>query len=295
MRLASIRRNGTVSAVLVDGDEIVDLAIASPDLPQDVTSLLCPDDPTRTALAEALASGIGRSSSSGVEFAPPIARPSKFLAVGLNYADHVAESGLTTPEHPTIFAKMPSCIIGAHDDVVRPAVSTQLDYEGELGIVIGRRCRHVTREDAPSVIGGYLTINDVSVRDYQLRDSQWTLGKSFDTHGVLGPWITTADAIDPHQLVVTTTVNGEVRQKSNTKHLIRDCFALVELLSSVCTLEPGDIIATGTPGGVGMARKPPLWLAAGDVVRIEIDGLGSTENLIVEERALNGDAEARTA
>lgn len=283
MRLASIRRTGDTSVVLIDGDEVVDLTVAAPDLPQDIGYLLCPDVSTRAALDAALASGLGRSAAAGLDVAPPIPRPSKFLAVGLNYADHVEESGLTVPEHPTIFAKMPSCVVGAYDDVVRPSVSTQLDYEGELGVVIGRQCRHIDRDEAQHVIGGYVAINDVSVRDYQLRDSQWTLGKSFDTHGVLGPWIVTADEIDPHGLDITTRVNGEVRQHSNTKHLIRDCYALVELLSSVCTLEPGDIIATGTPGGVGMARTPPLWLSADDVVEVEIEELGSTRNRIIEE------------
>jgi 2-keto-4-pentenoate hydratase/2-oxohepta-3-ene-1,7-dioic acid hydratase in catechol pathway len=165
-----------------------------------------------------------------------------------------------------------------------PRVSKALDYEGELGVVIGRRCRHVPRERARDVIAGYLVVNDVSVRDWQLRIPTWTMGKSFDTHGPLGPWLTTADEVgDPHALRLRTWVNGELRQDSNTKHLIFDCFALVEHLSTAFTLEPGDVVSTGTPGGVGIACKPPRLLQVGDVVRVEIDGLGLIENPVVDE------------
>ena len=152
--------------------------------------------------------------------------------------------------------------------------------------MIGRRCRHVPRERAHEVIAGYLVVNDVSVRDWQLRVPTWTMGKSFDTHGPLGPWLTTGDEVgDPHGLRLRTFVNGELRQDSNTKQLIFDCFALVEHLSTAFTLEPGDVVATGTPGGVGIASKPPRLLAAGDRVRIEIDGLGALDNPFVPEPA----------
>ncbi len=152
--------------------------------------------------------------------------------------------------------------------------------------MIGRRCRHVSREDAADVIAGYLVVNDVTVRDWQLRTPTWTMGKSFDTHGPIGPWIVTADELpDPHQLRLRTWVNGELRQESNTKELIFDCFTLVEHLSTAFTLEPGDIVATGTPGGVGIAMKPPQLLKAGDVVRIEIEGIGEIENPIIDEPA----------
>jgi 2-keto-4-pentenoate hydratase/2-oxohepta-3-ene-1,7-dioic acid hydratase in catechol pathway len=150
--------------------------------------------------------------------------------------------------------------------------------------VIGRRCRHVLREQAPSVIGGYLISNDVTVRDFQRLTQQWTLGKSFDTHGPIGPWIVTPDELgDPHQLDFRTYVNGEIRQQSNTSQLIHDCFDLVAAISIACTLEPGDIIATGTSSGVATARTPPPWLVAGDIVRIEIDGIGHIENAVIEE------------
>jgi 2-keto-4-pentenoate hydratase/2-oxohepta-3-ene-1,7-dioic acid hydratase in catechol pathway len=179
---------------------------------------------------------------------------------------------------------MPSCVVGPYDDVQRPVVSDALDYEGELAFVIGRRCRHVPRERAHEVIAGYLVANDVSVRDYQVRTTQWTLGKSFDTHGVLGPWLVTSDEVDPAAgLELRTLVNGELRQHSSTANLIFDCFELVEFLSAVCTLEPGDVIATGTPGGVAAFMEPRQWLVPGDVVRVEIEGIGAIENRIVAE------------
>ena len=210
-------------------------------------------------------------------------RPPKFLAIGLNYADHVAEAGLETPKLMTVFNKQSTCVTGPNDPVHLPRVSSALDYEGELGFVIGRRCRHVPKARAHEVIAGYLVVNDVSVRDWQLRIPTWTMGKSFDTHGPLGPWITTPDEIDPSGLRLRTWVNGELRQDSNTKQLIFDCAAIVEHLSTAFTLEPGDVIATGTPGGVGIAMKPPKLLKVGDVVRVEIDGLGTLENTVVAE------------
>jgi 2-keto-4-pentenoate hydratase/2-oxohepta-3-ene-1,7-dioic acid hydratase in catechol pathway len=212
-------------------------------------------------------------------------RPRKFFAIGLNYADHVAESGLDTPEHLTVFMKAPTCVAGPYDPIERPVVSEWLDYEGELGFVIGRRCRHVSAEDAASVIAGYLVVDDVSVRDWQMQTPQWSLAKSFDTHGPIGPWIVTPDELgDPHALGIRTFVNDEVRQESNTSQLIFDCFRIVEILSQACTLEPGDVIATGTPSGVAGAMEGQPWLEPGDRVRIEIDGIGAIDNEVVDER-----------
>lgn len=281
MRLASIHANGGVGTAAIVGDEIVDLAVAAPELPGDMAGLLALGETALERVAAAVDSGAGRRSLSETPLLSPVPRPSKFLAVGLNYADHVAESGQETPEFPTVFAKLPSCVTGPFADVERPIVSAQLDYEGELGFVIGRRCRHVPRDRADEVIAGYVVINDYSVRDFQLRTSQWVLGKSFDTHGVIGPWIVTADEIDPQRLDIRTLVNGETRQSSNTSNLIFDCAAQVELLSSVCTLEPGDVVATGTPGGVGIASG--RFLVPGDRVRVEIEGIGAIENRIVQE------------
>jgi 2-keto-4-pentenoate hydratase/2-oxohepta-3-ene-1,7-dioic acid hydratase in catechol pathway len=213
-------------------------------------------------------------------------QPRKYLAIGLNYADHIAESGMQAPEFPIFFNKQITCVVGPGDDVHMPRVSTLLDYEGELAIVIGGRCRHVPVEQAHEVIAGYTIANDVSVRDWQLRTPTMTMGKSFDTHGPLGPWIVTADELgDPHDLRIRTFVNDEQRQDGNTREMVFNCFQQVAHLSEAFTLEPGDVIATGTPAGVGAVRQPfpEGLLKVGDVVRVEIDGIGALENAVIEE------------
>lgn len=213
-------------------------------------------------------------------------QPRKYLAIGLNYADHIAESGMEAPEHPVFFNKQVTCVVGPGDDVHMPRVSTLLDYEGELALVIGRRCRHVPVEQAHEVIAGYTIANDVSVRDWQLRSPTMTMGKSFDTHGPLGPWIVTADELgDPHDLRLRTYVNGELRQDGSTRDMIISCFEQVAHLSEAFTLEPGDVIATGTPAGIGAVRQPfpEGLLRVGDEMRVEIDGIGVLSNSVVEE------------
>ena len=212
--------------------------------------------------------------------------PRKYLAIGLNYRDHIAESGLQAPEVPFFFNKQVTCVVGPGADVHMPKVSSLLDYEAELAIVIGKRCRHVGVEQAPEVIAGYTIANDVSVRDWQLRTPTMTIGKSFDTHGPLGPCIVTADELgDPHTLGIRTFVNDEQRQDGNTGEMVFNCFEQVAHLSEAFTLEPGDVIATGTPAGVGAARQPypEGLLKVGDVVRVEIDRIGELENTVVEE------------
>jgi 2-keto-4-pentenoate hydratase/2-oxohepta-3-ene-1,7-dioic acid hydratase in catechol pathway len=270
---------------VVDGHDMVDLSSAAPDLPREMIAFLEAGPDAMEAARAALGAG-ARIAMADVKLEAPISRPPKFLAVGLNYADHVAESGMDTPEHPTIFNKQSTCVTGPTDPVHVPRASHVLDYEGELGFVIGRRGRHVSRDDAADYIAGYLVVDDVTVRDWQFRTPTWTMGKSFDTHGPIGPWIVTTDELrDPHRLDLRTFVNGELRQESNTKQLIFDCFTLVEHFSTAFTLEPGDIIATGTPGGVGILNKPPQILKAGDVVRVEIEGIGEIENPIIDEPA----------
>jgi 2-keto-4-pentenoate hydratase/2-oxohepta-3-ene-1,7-dioic acid hydratase in catechol pathway len=289
MKLATFTHDETTRIGLidgvdgVDGADVVDLSAAAPELPCEMVAFLAAGPDAMLTAHAALAAG-PRIPLSEVRLEAPIARPPKFLAVGLNYADHVAESGIELPKFPTIFNKQSTCVTGPTDPVHVPRASHVVDYEGELGFVIGRRCRHVSRDDAPDVIAGYIVVNDVTVRDWQLRIPTWTMGKSFDTHGPIGPWIVTSDELpDPHQLRIRTFVNDELRQDSNTKELIFDCFTLVEHFSTAFTLEPGDIVATGTPSGVGIAMKPPKLLVAGDRVRVEIEGLGQIENPVIAE------------
>ena len=279
MRLATYRvQDENRPGAVLDG-EIADLS----DVASDVNALLEAGPAALERAREVVESGEGRIALEQVTLAAPV-RPSKFFAIGLNYADHVAESGMPKPENLTVFAKAVSCVAGPYDEVERPIVSDQLDYEGELGFVIGKRCRHVSAQNAAEVIAGYTIVNDYSVRDWQLMTPQWSIGKSFDTHGPIGPWVVTADELpDPLELDIRTTVNGEVRQSSNTRELIFSCFDQVEILSKVCTLEPGDVIATGTPSGVAGALEGQPWLVPGDRVRVEIEGIGAIENEIVQE------------
>ncbi len=284
MKLARFTQGGSTRVGVVVEEEIVDLAAAAPELPRGMVPFLVAGSSALEKAREAVEKGGSRLPLAEVRLEAPVARPPKFLAIGLNYADHIEEAGMGKPRFPTFFNKQSTCVTGPYDPIHMPRVSTEVDYEGELGFVIGRRCRHIPREKAAQVIAGYLVVNDVSVRDWQFRAPTLTLGKSFDTHGPIGPWIVTSDEVgDPHSLRIETWVNGEKRQDSNTKHLIYDCFAQVETLSTVCTLEPGDIVSTGTPGGVGMAKDPPQYLREGDVVRIEIDRIGWIENTVIAE------------
>ena len=223
-----------------------------------------------------------------VRLLAPVPRPPKFLAIGLNYADHVAESAtiVEKPEHQLWFNKQSTCVIGPGEPIHVPKASSVVDYEGELAFVIGRRCRHVPAARAAEVIAGYTIVNDVSVRDWQRRTPTMTMGKSFDTHGPMGPWLVTADelpGVDPHGLRLQTWVDDQLVQDSTTDHLIFDCWQMVEHLTNAFTLEPGDVISTGTPAGVGFARTPPLLLRDGMRVRIEIEGIGVLDNPVIDE------------
>jgi 2-keto-4-pentenoate hydratase/2-oxohepta-3-ene-1,7-dioic acid hydratase in catechol pathway len=284
MKLATFSHAGSTRIGVVVDEEVVDLRSADPTLPEEMCALLGAGADALLAVDAATQKSATRIPLDDVHLEAPVLRPPKVIAVGLNYADHVAESGLEPPKHPVLFNKQSTCIAGPWDPIHLPKASHVLDYEGELAFVIGRRCRHVPKERAAEVIAGYTVMNDVSVRDWQLRTPTMMIGKSFDTHGPCGPWIVTGDEIgDPHSLGLRTWVDGELRQDSNTKELIFDCFDLVEHISTAFTLEPGDIISTGTPGGVGIAKKPPQLLVAGDIVRIEIEGIGQIENPVIAE------------
>lgn len=220
-----------------------------------------------------------------VRLEAPIHDPQKFLGIGMNYRQHAEEArraGIAIPSSQMWFNKQVSCISGPFDPVVKPRISEQMDYEIELGVVIGRRCRHVCAGDAPAVIAGYLIVNDLSARDWLKKSPTFTLGKSFDTHGPLGPWLTTCDEIaDPLALQMTLTVNGEQRQHASTGDMIYNIYQQIEYLSSVMTLEPGDVLATGTPSGIGAPTG--RFLQPGDLLHLTIDGLGAIEHRVVAE------------
>jgi 2-keto-4-pentenoate hydratase/2-oxohepta-3-ene-1,7-dioic acid hydratase in catechol pathway len=282
VKLCRFQEDGRARLGLVEGEEVADLSAADPELPTEPALAL--DAAGAERLVE-LATGAARRPLSGVELLSP-ATPRKYLAIALNYTDHIAESGMEAPEVPTFFNKQVSCVVGHGADIHRPSVSEMLDYEGELAIVIGRRCRHVPVESAHEAIAGYTIANDVSVRDWQLRAMTMTIGKSFDTHGPLGPWLVTGDEIgDPQALGIRTFVNDEKRQDGNTGEMVFDCFQQVSHLSEAFTLEPGDVIATGTPAGVGSSVQPfpEGLLKMGDTVRVEIDGIGELRNTVIEE------------
>jgi 2-keto-4-pentenoate hydratase/2-oxohepta-3-ene-1,7-dioic acid hydratase in catechol pathway len=288
MRLGTyVSDKGNRACAIVD-EEIVDLGEASPDLDVALPEIFERGDDGLAAIQSAIDSGNARKPLSDVKLTAPV-RPRSCFGVGLNYPDHAAEAGREIPEWPTIFGILDNSISGPFDPIEKPIASDHIDYETELAIVIGRRCRHVSRADAPSVVAGFTICNDVSVRDWQRRVLQWTVGKSFDTHTPLGPWIVTPDELgDPHNLAFRTLVNGEVRQESNTSEMVFDCWDLIEYLSTACTLQPGDVIATGTCGGVALFREGQPWLKVGDVVRCEVDGIGAQEASVVAEQVPAG-------
>jgi 2-keto-4-pentenoate hydratase/2-oxohepta-3-ene-1,7-dioic acid hydratase in catechol pathway len=272
-RLGAVKENG-----------IVDITSRLPASPKDMIGLINDWDMIRARVEEFAERSSADAAISTVHLLAPVLRPGKIFAIGLNYADHIRETGQQPPSQPTWFTKAVTAINGPFDPIQIPVASTKVDYEAELVFVIGKRCRHVAKEHAHEVIFGYCAGNDVSVRDWQMATSQWTIGKSFDTHAPIGPWLVTADEIgNPHELNIRCVVNGEVRQSSNTKHLVFNVFDQVAQLSQAMTLEPGDVIFTGTPGGVGLAMKPPRWLKPGDIVRVEIDRLGTIEATMKDE------------
>lgn len=288
MKLVSYLYRGHTSIGKIVADQIIDLPASDATLPASMLELLA-QGPSALARARALqAADAVTVPLSAVTLLAPIANPGKYLAIGMNYRKHVEEAreaGLTVPDVQVWFNKQVSCINGPYAEVHMPTVSDKLDYEVELGVVIGRRCRNVKAADAQSVIAGYMVCNDVTVRDWQLRSPTMTIGKSFDTTGPIGPWIVTADDIaDPHALDMRLFVNGEQRQHESTAGMVYNIYQQIEHLSTVMTLEPGDILATGTPSGVGAAMKPAQFLRIGDVVRAEIDGIGAIENKIVSAR-----------
>ena len=280
MKLATFNyQNQTRIGAVID-NEIVD-GLVNPNLPTDMITFLEQGENAKNILQQLVESGQHRLLLSDVQLLAPIPRPRKFLGIGLNYADHVDETGLEKPEYPMFFTKQSSCVIGNGAAIEIPPVSEKVDYEGELAFVIGKKCKNVPVEKAHEMIAGFTIANDVTVRDWQFRTPTWTIGKSFDTHGPLGSFLVTADEItNPHALNLKTWVDDELRQNSNTCYMMFNCYEMIAYLSQAMTLEVGDVITTGTPSGVGVKMKPRGYLKAGQTVKIEIENIGTLENVV---------------
>jgi 2-keto-4-pentenoate hydratase/2-oxohepta-3-ene-1,7-dioic acid hydratase in catechol pathway len=278
VKLATIRTAGTTRAVKVDGDVLADLGAA--DLGEFLSR---PDWAEQAAMA-------GRASvaayGADADFAPLVPRPSKIVCVGLNYRNHILEMGRDLPEYPTLFAKFADCMIGSKDDIIRPPETGKLDWEAELAVVIGKTVRRASTSQAEAAIAGFTVLNDVTCRDWQFRTREWLQGKIWDSSTPIGPFLVTPDELPGGTrpaLGITLTVDGEVTQSDTTSDLLFDPVALVAYVSVIVHLNPGDIIATGTPGGVGQARNPPRFLVGGETVTAEIEGIGRQENRVVKE------------
>ena len=284
MRLISFTESSNTRIGLLQGDHIIDLSQVAPSLPSDMLSFLEEGDGAMLQAAK-YTSASGHYSALDVVIEAPLARPPKILAIGLNYRAHAEESNMDIPKHPMVFTKQATSANGPYAPIHSPPETQMLDYEGELGVVIGKRCRRVSKQDANRVIAGFCVLNDVSVREWQFLATppQFTMGKSWDTHNPFGPAIVTPDEVDPHNLMLRTFVNGDLRQKTSTSDLIFNCYDIIEFLTTAFTLEPGDVIATGTPSGVGISMQPQGTLKLGDVVKVEIDGLGFIENEVIAE------------
>ncbi|HDR9879859.1 TPA: fumarylacetoacetate hydrolase family protein [Burkholderia cenocepacia] len=287
MKLARYTHDGVTTIGAVDGDRVVALTTLDPSAPASIREVLAAGPAFVSRLEQTLRDVKDGVPLARVRLEAPIPDAQKYLAIGMNYQDHAdeaARAGITIPPHQLWFNKQVSCITGPFDPVVKPRVTDKMDYEAEMGVVIGKRCRYVSVEEAPSVVGGYFVANDVTARDWQFKSPTFTLGKSFDTHGPIGPWITTAnDIADPHALQMKLWVNGELRQSASTGGMIYSIWEQIHELSQVMTLEPGDLIATGTCANVGIALGKFLQL--GDVIKVEIEGLGHIENTIAVEHA----------
>jgi 2-keto-4-pentenoate hydratase/2-oxohepta-3-ene-1,7-dioic acid hydratase in catechol pathway len=281
MKLATFTYQNQTRIGAVIENQIVD-GLADENLPTDMIAFLEQGDSALQKMQTLISSEKNRIPLADVQLLAPIPRPRKFLGIGLNYADHVDETGLEKPEYPLFFTKQSSCVIGNGGAIEMPFVSEKVDYEGELAFVIGKKCKNVSVENAHEVIAGFTIVNDVTVRDWQFRTPTWTIGKSFDTHGPMGPWMVTADEIsNPHALSLKTWVDDELRQNSNTCHMMFNCYEMIAYLSQAMTLEVGDVISTGTPSGVGVKMKPRGYLKAGQTVKIEIEGIGTLVNAVI--------------
>ena len=286
MQLMSFEEAGKDRLGVRRGDQVVDLAAAAPDLPESWPEIFAGMHLSEVAAAVEAAPAQSLRPAEGLALLPPIPRPPKILAIGLNYHDHAKEVGLPVPEELIVFARSPLSLVGDGRALLRPKVSSQFDYEAELVVVIGKGGRHISAEQALGHVVGYAPGNDGSLRDYQFKTAQWHLGKNFDASGAWGPAIVTVDEVPEGAvpLSITARLNGDVVQAGNSADMVFTIPQQIALLSEVMTLEPGDIIMTGTPAGVGVSRKPPLWMKAGDRIEVEVEGLGCLANIIEDER-----------
>ena len=286
MKFVTYRNGKENRLAVVDGDQIVDINRAVPDVPADVRAALAGGVDLVAAGRRALDANVERQPLAAVALAPVVPEPGKTVCLGLNYYDHAAESGREKPVYPWFFLRGTTSLLAHGEASPRPRVSEKFDYEAELAVVIGKRARHVRREDALDYVFGYACFNDISVRDYQKRTPQWTIGKNFDRTGALGPVLVSADELPAGGvgLSIQSRLNGQVMQDANTKDMIWDVAETIALLTECLTLEPGDVIAMGTPAGVGQSRTPPVWMKAGDTIEVEIEGVGLLCNTIEDEQ-----------
>jgi acylpyruvate hydrolase len=296
MKIVGFETDKAFRLGVVEGDSVVDLQAADPRVPADLGQWLKDNDGNLAPLADIAkrAPASARRPLAGLGFALPVARPGKIVCLGLNYLEHAKEGGHQKPEFPSIFMRCQTSLTPHLAPIVRPVASETLDYEAELLVVIGRRIKHATMSDALACVAGYSCFNDGSIRRFQRRTSQWDMGKNFDRTGGFGPWVIDAGALPPGAkgLKIESRLNGQVLQSDNTANMIFPVAETIVDLTQAMTLEPGDVIAMGTPSGVGHARKPPLWMRAGDVCEIEIEGIGVLRNPIVDEAVAAGRAAA---
>lgn len=286
MRLLTYIHDGIEQVGVRNGDSVIPVQSLSPQFAGSLREILA--EQQLSAIEDEL-SVLGETGIplAEVQYRPLIPRPGKILCIGRNYAAHAAEGGVEPPTFPEVFMRGATSLIGHRGSIVRPRCSDKLDYEGEIAMIIGKQCRHATEENALDFIAGYSLFHDATLRDYQKASSQWTVGKNFDGTGAFGPELVTADELPPgiEGLTLTTRLNGELMQEGNTDLLIFPVRKLIQILSEAMTLEPGDVIVTGTPAGVGFARKPPVWLQPGDEIEIEVAGIGKLANTVRDEEA----------
>lgn len=284
MKFATLVINGQPRLCALDGDTFVDLAAAQPQVPADLRAALLAGVDLAAAAKAALASEAKRMLAQA-EYAPLVPQPGKVICLGLNYFDHAKEGGREKPEYPWFFFRGASSLLGHGQPLLRPRASAKFDYEAELAVVIGKKGKHVSQARALDLVFGYSCFNDGSLRDYQKRTPQWTIGKNFDATGGFGPVLVTADELPPGAtgLKIQGRLNGEVMQSANTSDMIFPVAETIALLTEVLTLEPGDVIVMGTPAGVGQARTPPVWMKAGDRFEVEIERIGVLSNPVVDE------------